>query len=71
MHEIETPCSSSRGVLVGKLLCFRINARLAGIDKTEETLPDLIVDFGEDGFALIAGDFSSIDSIIQGIPNFQ
>ena len=71
MHEIEAPRGNCRGVLVGKLLRFRIDAGLAGIDQPEEACLDLRVDFGEDGMALLAGDLAAIDAEIERIPNFQ
>ena len=71
MHEIETPDGKCRSVLVGKLLRLGIDAGLAGIDQPEKTFRDLLVDFGEDGIALVAGNLSSIDSEIERISNFQ
>ena len=71
MHEIEAPRGNCGGVLVGKLLRFRIDAGLAGIDQPEKACLDLRVDFGEDEIALLAGDLAAIDAEIESIPNFQ
>jgi len=71
VHEIEAPSRNCRGMLVRKLLRFRIDAGLAGIDQPEEACLDLRVDFGEDGIALLAGDLTAIDAEIERIPNFQ
>ena len=48
MHEIEAPRGNCRGVFIGKLLRFRIDAGLTGIEQPEETCLDMRVDFGED-----------------------
>ncbi len=58
-------------MLVRKLLCFRIDAGLAGINQPEKTFLDLRVNFGKNCIALLAGDLTSMDSEIQRIPNFQ
>ncbi len=71
MHEIEAPRNKCRGVLVGKLLRFRMDAGLTGIDQPEEACLDLRVDFGDDGIALLAGHLATIDTEIESIPNFQ
>jgi hypothetical protein len=48
MHETWAPRGNCRGVLVGKLLRFRIDAGLTGIDQPEEACLDLRVDFSKD-----------------------
>ncbi len=53
MHEIEAPRGNCRGVFIGKLLRFRIDAGLTGIDQPEEACLDLRVDFSEDCIALL------------------
>ena len=71
MHQIEAPGGDCGGVCIGKLLCFRIDAGLAGFDQPEKALLDLSLNFDQDSIPLVACYLSSIDSKIQRIPNFQ
>ena len=71
MHKIEAPSGNCWGMLVGKLLRFRIDAGLAGFDYSEKAFFDLRFDFGEHGIALTSRDLASIDPKIQRISNFQ